>query len=201
MIFLSSKRKPKQPPKMVLIDISGVPNDKRNRPDFLFKFSVLQERLKSSEHIREVCIHETGHFIQAGKMGAETENFEFAGPRIIYNADFDIFDTYSASVNLKSVKVDTTRFANDEALFFAVAVLHAAGGVYATVLAHSLDPGDTEDRELFHTACQKVPQFAAREDEFWVKAQDAISQSLKNEENQKRAFKIADDLKPFLFPE
>ncbi len=182
------------------IDITGVPNDKWNRADFIALRNDMQAALSNPIYINAFCMHEAGHIIYFSRVGL-TE-FECFGPRIIYDAGTDAFTAYAAEVQPRLSTLDPENFSLVEYMA-GLAQACAAGGVFASVIVGAEnDIGDEQDREVFGSICemfQSEHQGAVDQAGAWASAQDAVRQELRNPAFRREAWEKALEIKARLF--
>ena len=73
------------------IDISGVPVEMREHPEFLKKFNHLRRVLGDPRQVEIGCTHDAGHLIYFRRAGIPTENLKFHGPTVFYNPQLQEF--------------------------------------------------------------------------------------------------------------
>ncbi|MGB9010627.1 MAG: hypothetical protein WCC18_18595 [Candidatus Acidiferrales bacterium] len=182
------------------IDISEVPQSKRNDPDFINLHAQIGQVLRMPKWLHAFSIHETGHWIYLQRVGVT--NFRFNGPTIIYDPNTNQFVGYPASVQplIGSVNPDNFDFAK---WIFDVMKGFAAGGVFSRELTAAPDSGDEEDRQNFeailNSICDKVPGIALDRDALWKDAQDAVKQELRSPAFRKEAWEKAAELREKIF--
>jgi hypothetical protein len=179
---------------MASIDMSNVPKDKLNRPDFLGLKAEMEGALENKNWTKAFCIHEAGHIMYLSELGAT--QFIYAGPRIKYNEQTDTFDGYMASVSPQSLP----RFKEgDDISNFStlVAKSYAAGGVFTKRLTNASDQGDQGDREIFDSICASVEQKARvtiDRETAWKQGQEDVAKDLRSPQFRTNAWKKAAEL-------
>lgn len=129
--------------KPIKINIDAVPEDKRTHPSYLGLLTDMTRGMADQAKVISVCTHEAGHFFFGAEMKMEILGIE--GPRIIY-IESNQFRGHAAHVNIKIVSNKIEE----------VAIMLSAGGVCSTEFNKTLGSGDSEDFELFKTACQNM---------------------------------------------
>jgi hypothetical protein len=188
-------------PNTVEIDISQVPEDRRNDPRFLFLLADMQRGCADPRLVRAICIHEAGHVFFLGHAGFI--NPSVCGPRIIYDPIKDTFDAQGSIVKFSDWDKQYVAALNSSDWLGRVAKGYAAGGVAARVLASSVDRGDGDDRENFNAVFAmiraKIPAMTLTADWLWAEAQRAVEADLRNDKIKDAILACADGLKPELF--
>jgi hypothetical protein len=161
----------------VKIDITQVPDDRKNDPRFKHEHAKLVTIYSDPDKINNIAVHEAAHAIYLERAG--TVNIKFHGPRIEYNVIGDIFDSCSAYV--QGGGYDGNHQLNEEWVL-AIAKAHAAGGVAALKLTSVGVSGDTGDRDLFENACDKLCSTGSititDRDALWTLAQNEVENEL-----------------------
>jgi hypothetical protein len=184
----------------VPIDTSQIPQDKLTDGRFQSLHTQIQAALNHMGYINAFCIHEAGHIIYFTKAGVT--DFDFYGPRIIYDSQRDDFDGYPAAIqpkpwNADFLNMDIQKWLN------TVAQAHAAGGVFARQLSNAPDGGDEEDRQRFDNMCaifqRQVPDVTIDLEDSWKEAQDAVMRDLRSPAFRNEAWNKAREIKAKLF--
>jgi hypothetical protein len=182
------------------IDTSQIPQDKLADARFLSLHAQMQAALNHTGYVNSFCIHEAGHIIYFSRAGVA--DFDFYGPRIVYDAGRDDFDGYPAAVQPKPWNADFLNMDVQQWLN-TVAQAHAAGGVFARLLANVPDVGDDEDRQLFDHMCavvqRQTPNIEIDREASWREAQDAVMKDLRSPAFRAQAWNKAREIKARLF--
>jgi hypothetical protein len=117
------------------IDISRVPVDRRD-DEFQSKYRRLQREIADPVMVKNICIHESGHWIYFKRAGIK--NFTFAGPTIFI--DEHGFQWFSAQVGARLQESNN---------IYALAKGAAAGGVFTDKIACQAYRGDATDFAVF----------------------------------------------------
>jgi len=159
------------------IDISGVPMEMREHPDFLQKFSHLTRALADPRQVEIACTHDAGHLIYFQRAGIQIESLTFHGPTVKYNPKRQEFVYFLVCVEppLNSpVQID------------AFAKSAAAGGVFTAVLCGETYRGDEADLCVFtHVASGLLRQNPylsgfVTVDSLWREARQAVEKDLRD---------------------
>ena len=140
---LASTRAGSRHRKMIQIDVSKVPEGKRDHPDFLGLKAQMEQALSQQKWINAFCIHEAGHMIYLTRIGII--EYAYQGPRIEHNEQQNTFDGFMASVQPLS-KPDLGNSDPAEIINTATKA-YAAGGIFAKRLTGAPDQGDQQDRD------------------------------------------------------
>jgi hypothetical protein len=177
---------------IIRIEYSRVPRDKWDDLEFLstlaLRIKQIQQRLSVPTAIELVSIHEAGHAIYWEKLGLTPQP---VGPTISYNADFDTWGFYVATIPSPS---PTTLKANYHNLL-AIAKSWTAGGAFVRYLLKEDDAGDKDDRYRFHRVCGILRETAQKqnkilcfnEQKIWDNAGTAVLNDLEDIKLQKEA--------------
>jgi hypothetical protein len=164
------------------IDISEVPQDKRNDPRFIQRYATLQNLMSNLGWVKAFCIHEAAHAFYHLRAGAL--KVIFIGPRLSYDSQKDDFTIYPASVKREGgldqqylARVTIGEWRN------AFARACAAGGVAARKLTGiSGDVGDEEDYQRLCEFCDAIevkdPTTAVDHQALWRQAQNDVEKDL-----------------------
>jgi len=184
----------------VPIDTSQVPQDKLTDARFLSLHAEIQGALNHLGYVNAFCIHEAGHMIYFSKAGFA--EFDFHGPRIVYDSERDDFDGYPAAIQPKPYNIDFSNM-DIQKWLSTVAQAHAAGGVFARKLANARDGGDEEDRQHFDNMCgvvqRQIPNIEIDREASWRGAQDAVLKDLRSPAFRTEAWNKARKIKERLF--
>lgn len=183
--------------RIVQIDISQVPEEKRNDPRFWARLAAMQQDLLEPKKIHAVCVHEAAHAVF--RILAGTKQLPSAtGPRISYDAAKDEFNGTMASIKFEDRNVGDIPA---DKWFDYITKSYAAGGVAARVLANSVETGDDDDdRENFNRAFALMKPYMTRSaEEQWIATQHAVENDLRQTRIQKWILDYAEDLKTELF--
>jgi hypothetical protein len=182
------------------IDISQVPADKQQRPDFIELRGQMQAALSNSKWIGAFCIHEAGHKIYLSRLGV-TE-FKYIGPRIIYNGQQGTLDGYPVAVKAEPKPLTADGFDFKDWLS-KIAQAKAAGGVFSRTLTAAPDNGDSEDKDSFKSACDmlraKMPSLEIDEEALWKEAQEIVAKELRSPKFRQECWKEANEIRQKLF--
>jgi hypothetical protein len=184
----------------ITIDISEVPPNKLNDPDFINLRTQIELVLADPQWLQAFSVHETGHWIYLQRVGVT--DFLFFGPRITYDPTTNQFDGYPASLQPQVGNVDPDNF-DFVKWIFDLTKGFAAGGVFSRELTAAPDSGDEEDRQNFEAICnvilQQMPGMSLNSDALWVEAQEAVKQELRSPAFRKVAWKKAAELREKIF--
>jgi hypothetical protein len=188
-------------PKTVHIDVSDVPEGKRNDPRFLSLLASMQKGCANPRLVHAISIHEAAHVFFLGNAGATEPTA--CGPKILYDATKDEFNGQGSTVKFNSMDKDYIAKIDTREWLGRAAKGYAAGGVAARLLAGSVDKGDGDDRDNFDAMFNKVkadnPKMTWTSDSLWALAQDAVTKDLQNSEIRGRILECAEGLKAELF--
>jgi hypothetical protein len=184
------------------IDISSVPVDKRQRPDFVNLYSQIQAAINNPAWVIAFCVHEAGHKIYISRFGVT--GFQFLGPRITYDPRQDTFDGFPAAVTTTTPPKPLTAVGfNFDQWLAGIAQTKAAGGVFARVLTPAPDGGDEDDKEEFLDACislhTAMPNLYFDEESVWQEAQEAITKELRSPVFRKECWDEANKIRQEIF--
>jgi hypothetical protein len=184
----------------IQIDVSQVPQDKLNDPDFLNLRAQIEQVLRIPSWLHAFSIHETGHWIYLQRVGLT--DFRFYGPRITYDPTTNQFDGYPAAVQPQIGSVDPSPTDLGKWLFDVMKGF-AAGGVFSRELTAAPDSGDEEDRQNFQAMydliLEKAPELPFDRDALWTEAQEAVKQELRSPAFRKEAWDKAAELREKIF--
>lgn len=188
-------------PKIVAVDISQVPERKRNDPRFLSLLAEMQHGLNDARLVNAICIHEAAHVFFFGHAGYINPTAN--GPTILYDSARDDFDGHGSYVSFGGVDQQYVQSIDPREWLGRVAKAHAAGGVAARILANSVDRGDGDDREIFNAVFSEVkssnPAMTWTSDWLWTNAQRAVEADLQNVSIREAILSCAGSLRPDLF--
>lgn len=137
---------------MIHIDISGVPPDRWEHPNFLQLRLQMETALSQRAWINAFCIHEAGHMTYCRELGVT--DYDFLGPRISYDRGGDSFDGYMAAVQPKGIPRPYPDASDTQKILNTVAKACVAGLVFTRTLTSAPDSGEAEDRQRFHDLCR-----------------------------------------------
>lgn len=187
------------------IDTSQVPPEKLKDPRFLVMLADTRMRLSDPQEIKAICIHEVTHGIYLARAGMV--DFEFAGPRIEYDASTDTFDRTGASV--KGGSIDREHLAKMSVIQWlgSVAKAFAGSGLAVKVLMPDRpDSGDFGDRENFQkffaeTIQPKYPKLKLNLDSLWKQARESVKADLETPDlpYPETIIRAADEIERMLF--
>jgi hypothetical protein len=193
----------------VEIDISSVPAEKRNNPQFTGLLARMQAAVDHPLWQAAFAIHETGHKFYLERMGIT--KFKFSPPRITYDPVKDNFDGYPASVQALDQPTPLTNPNFDRARFIVdLAKTKAAGSVFARELTGVPDQGVEEDRSSFaqgYSMLQSrfkqhnLPDLPISEQEAWNQADEEIRKDLRSPAFRRQRWAEAHEIKTKLFGE
>jgi hypothetical protein len=186
---------------VIKIDISEVPADKLDHPDFLSLKASMEAALSQPQWVSAFCIHEAGHMTYFEQLG--TTKFVFSGPRICPSGP-DTFDGYMATVKPESIPamVNVERF--QENLNIA-AKAYVAGHIFTKRLTGAPDTGAEEDRFNFSELCATVEKSAGSPpgtidvSESWATAETEVLHDLRSPQFRRDAWATADKIRANLF--
>lgn len=187
-------------PGTVEIDISQVPEDKRNHPDFIELRQQIAAALDSQAWRSAFSVHEAGHWIYFERAGVT--RFLVEGPRIIYTPVQDEFSGFPASVQPQAMS-PKSEMAYEELLawFFDLTKGYVAGGVFAGILTTAPDVGNQQDRENYEAQCDGLQAKGITVDRngIWNEAELAVRTELRNPAFKRQAWAKAAELREQLF--
>lgn len=188
--------------KMVDIDVSQVPQDKRDDSRFLLLLADMQSGCADPGLVHAICVHEAAHVFFLGHAGMIDPSA--CGPKITYEGDE--FNGHGAAVKFQGMDHKFIAKMDSFDWLGRVAKGYAAGGVAARLLANSLDPGDGDDRENFNVVFQHIkstnPSMTWTSGFLWREAQRAVTADIAgNSKIKALILACAEGLKPDLFRE
>jgi hypothetical protein len=185
---------------MATIDLSQVPSDKLNHPDFINLKNQMEHALSQDLWIKAFCIHEAGHMTYFKQAGIT--QFAFDGPRIIYNGETDNFDGYMASV-IPKAGAAPQKAEKVQEFFSTLAKAHVAGRVFTRQLTNAPDSGEEEDRHNFDKLCSELesgfPGITIDRKESWEQAEKEVLIDLRNPAFKTNAWQTAKEIEKTLF--
>lgn len=184
------------------IDISSVPVDKRQRPDFVNLYSQIQAAINNPNWVTAFCVREAGYKIYISRFGVT--GFQFLGPRITYDPQQDTFDGFPAAVTTTTPpKPLTAGGFNFDQWLASIAQTKAAGAIFARVLTSAPDRGDENDKEQFLDACislhTAMPNLYFDEEAVWQEAQEAITKELRSPDFRRECWDEANKIRQEIF--
>jgi len=174
------------------INISTVPADKRNAPDFQELYKGAQEIFSEIIAINSFCIHEAGHVIYYLRAGVPIHSI--VGPRMTYK-EKPIFIPAAIQVELKDMEaLGTSKEAVQK-----VAKIHAAGKASVLALTGLTAAGEETDRTNFNDFCDLAGIPKNDRNGIWDDAEYQIKKEIIKPANKKEAWDNAYNIRRLLF--
>jgi hypothetical protein len=180
-----------------IINTEGITDEQKSTDKFKSAYADMLAQLLAPGFIPVLCAHEAAHVLYFGIAG--TINFDPQPAKLYYDPKIDDYAGHLAAVQI----LDIPQFVQGQfwEQFDKIAKAHAAGGVLARRLMPSSDGGDQNDRDRFKAMCEKLsadPNFKIDFDDYWKRAQEAVSQDLENTEWLAKIQDYAVELRPQL---
>jgi hypothetical protein len=189
-----------------LIDVSQVPEEKRDDPRFQRCLFEIENMLADGRFQNTISVHEAAHVIYFEQAGFT--NPVFSRTRILYDpSQDDPYPVYIAEVKFGTENVNRDSLRDYSALQYwilDVSKAHCAGGVAARKIMNELgDVGDQRDYENFLSFCDGVcavrPDIPIDRDVLWKCAQDEVKQDLSRSGFEQKIWQKVREIKPLLF--
>lgn len=179
-----------------VIDISSVPEDRRNDSRLLQLRNEMQAAMSNPTFLDALCIHEAAHLDYAVRFNVPVTNHQC--PRIEYDSERDDFDGYPFALMMEVINEEATKLDKRQVLFTR-ALISASGGVAARELKGVTDGGDEADLQIFNLVCDAVglPLVEDRT-ALWRWAQDKVREELQIPELRQKILLVAEQIKLLL---
>lgn len=157
------------------INTDDISDELKQTDKFKQAYQEMYATLTSPGFAHALSCHEAAHLFYFTKAGME--NYDAFPAKLYYDLTTDDYGGTLASVQPLDLKPPTTEGEAKEWLW-TILKAHAAGGVIARKVMHSLsDHGDQDDKIRFVRMC-KTMNVTTNPEELWKQAQAAVSKEL-----------------------
>jgi hypothetical protein len=180
----------------IVIDVSSVPEHRRNDPRLLQLRNEMQAAMSNPTFLDALCIHEAAHLEYAVRFNVPVTNHQC--PRIEYDSDRDNFDGYPFALTMDVINEEATKL-DKRQILQTRALISASGGVAARELKGVIDGGDEGDMEILNQVCDAVGLPLVEERiGLWRWAQDKVREELQIPELRQKILLLAEQIKLLL---